>query len=112
MVAAWRQSDGDIAAVLRAMKGAPAYKASLGHAFKDPVHYVVSAVRYAFGSGAGGNVVLNVDPMIRWLNRMGQGSMTDKRLMAIPCPHRLGPGRDRWRCVSKSPNPSAMVHRA
>lgn len=73
MVAAWRQSDGDIAAVLRAMKGAPAYKASLGHAFKDPVHYVVSAVRYAFGSGAGGNVVLNVDPMIRWLNRMGQG---------------------------------------
>lgn len=73
MVAAWRQSGGDIATVLNAMTATPAYAASLGHAFKDPVHYVVSAVRYAYGSGADGNVVVNVDPMINWLKRMGEG---------------------------------------
>jgi len=73
MVAAWRQSGGDIAAVLQAMTTAPAYTASLGHAFKDPVHYAVSAVRYAYGSGGDGRVVVNLDPMINWLRRMGEG---------------------------------------
>lgn len=73
MTAAWRQSGGDIATVLDAMTATPAYAASLGHAFKDPVHYVVSAVRYAYGSGRDGNVVVNVDPMINWLKRMGEG---------------------------------------
>lgn len=73
MVAAWRQSGGDIATVLRAMIASPAYAASLGHAFKDPVHYLVSSVRYTFGSGRDGKVVTNLDPMINWLNRMGEG---------------------------------------
>ncbi len=73
MTAAWRQSGGDLATVLDAMTATPAYAASLGHAFKDPVHYVVSAVRYAYGSAADGNVVVNVDPMINWLKRMGEG---------------------------------------
>ena len=73
MTAAWRQSGGDIATVLDAMTATPAYAASLGHAFKDAVHYVVSAVRYAYGSGRDGNVVVNVDPMINWLKRMGEG---------------------------------------
>ena len=69
MVGAWRHSDGNIAAVLRAMTSSPEYAASLGHAFKDPVHYVVSAVRYAYGD----RVILNTDPMIGWLGRMGEG---------------------------------------
>ena len=69
MVGAWQRSDGNIATVLRAMTSSPEYAASLGHAFKDPVHYVVSAVRYAYGD----RVILNTDPMIGWLNRMGEG---------------------------------------
>lgn len=73
MTAAWRQSGGDITTVLNAMTATPAYAASLGHAFKDPVHYVVSAVRYAYGPGRDGHVVTNLDPMINWLKRMGEG---------------------------------------
>lgn len=73
MTAAWRQSGGDIATVLNAMTATSAYAASLGHAFKDPVHYVVSAVRYAYGAGQDGVVVTNLDPMLNWLKRMGEG---------------------------------------
>lgn len=73
MVAAWQHSHGDIARVLKAMTTSPEYAASLGHAFKDPVHYVVSAVRYAYGDGRDGRVILNTQPMITWLRRMGEG---------------------------------------
>jgi uncharacterized protein (DUF1800 family) len=69
MTAAWRRSGGDIATVLGTMSSAPEYQTSLGHAFKDPIHYVVSAVRYAYGD----HVILNADPMISWLNRMSEG---------------------------------------
>jgi uncharacterized protein (DUF1800 family) len=69
MVTAWQHSHGDVSVVLRALFAAPEYNASLGRAFKDPIHYVVSAVRYAYGD----RVILNADPMIGWLNRMSQG---------------------------------------
>jgi len=36
--------------------------------FKDPVRYVVSSVRLAYDT----KVVLNVGPMLNWINRMGQ----------------------------------------
>ena len=36
---------------------------------KDPVHFVVSAVRACYGD----RVVLNTVPMQNWLNRLGQG---------------------------------------
>ena len=45
------------------------YRASLGHAFKDPMHYVISAVRYAYD----GRPILNADPILGRLNRMGEG---------------------------------------
>ena len=45
MVLSFRRSDGDIAQVLRAMIESPAFKTSLGTAFKDPAHYAISAVR-------------------------------------------------------------------
>lgn len=61
-------SDGDIAAVLRVMFTAPEFTQSLGSKFKDPVHYVVSAVRLSYDD----KVILNAGPMINWLNRMGQ----------------------------------------
>lgn len=61
-------SDGDIAAVLRIMFTAPEFTQSLGRKFKDPVHYVVSAVRLAYDD----KVILNTGPMLNWLNRMGE----------------------------------------
>ncbi|MBN8811395.1 MAG: hypothetical protein BGP17_16185 [Sphingomonas sp. 67-41] len=69
MEQAFRHSDGDIARVLRAMIGAPAFRASLGTVFKDPAHYAISAVRYAYGD----RVILNTQPIVGWLNRMGEG---------------------------------------
>ena len=68
MAARWQQSDGRIADVLRAMIAAPEFEASLGRKFKDPTHYVVSAVRLAYAD----KVVLNTAPMIGWLYRLGQ----------------------------------------
>ncbi|MGJ7492228.1 DUF1800 domain-containing protein [Variovorax sp. ZT4R33] len=68
MSATFQRSDGDIAAVLTTMFEAPEFAASLGQKFRDPVHYVVGSVRLAYG----GRVVVTVDPMIGWINRMGQ----------------------------------------
>ncbi|MDR7332087.1 DUF1800 domain-containing protein [Roseateles asaccharophilus] len=68
MAQRWQQSDGRIADVLRAMVQSPEFDASLGRKFKDPTHYVVSAVRLAYAD----RVVLNTGPMIGWLYRMGQ----------------------------------------
>lgn len=69
MVQIWRRSDGQIGAVVGAMMQSTEYRASLGHAFKDPMHYVISAVRYAYD----GRPILNADPILGWLNRMGEG---------------------------------------
>jgi uncharacterized protein (DUF1800 family) len=68
MAERWQQSDGRIAEVLRAMVGSPEFEASLGRKFKDPTHYVVSAVRLAYAD----KVVLNTGPMLGWLYRLGQ----------------------------------------
>jgi len=68
MAATFRHSDGDIAATLRTLFAAPALTASLRTKFKDPVHYVVSAVRLAYDD----KVILNAGPMIGWLGRMGE----------------------------------------
>jgi len=68
MAERWRQTDGRIADVMRTMIGSPEFEASLGRKFKDPTHYVVSAVRLAYAD----KVVLNTAPMIGWLYRLGQ----------------------------------------
>jgi uncharacterized protein (DUF1800 family) len=65
----FRRTHGDIGQVLRAMIAAPGFEGSFGAAFKDPVHYVVSAVRYTYGD----RVILNAQPMLGWLNRLGEG---------------------------------------
>ncbi|MEP7100297.1 MAG: DUF1800 domain-containing protein [Burkholderiales bacterium] len=66
---AFGASDGDIAVTLQAMFDAPEFAPSLSHKFKDPVHFVVSAVRLAYD----GRPILNTAPMLGWLNRLGQG---------------------------------------
>jgi hypothetical protein len=48
MTATFVKTDGDITAVLRTMIGSPEFEASLGTLFKDPQHYVTSALRLAF----------------------------------------------------------------
>ena len=72
MAASWLRNDGRIADVLGVLLRAPEFSAPAAPAsakFKDPMHYVVSSVRAAYGE----RVVLNTAPMQGWLNRMGQG---------------------------------------
>ena len=74
MAAAWQRSGGRIDAVLGVLLRSTAFIAPPSAAdrnakFKDPMHYVVSSVRAAYGE----RVVLNTQPMQGWLNRMGQG---------------------------------------
>jgi uncharacterized protein (DUF1800 family) len=68
MAARFQRSDGDIAAVLQTMFESPEFAASLRTRYKDPVHYVVSAVRLAYDE----KPILNAGPMINWLNRLGE----------------------------------------
>ena len=68
MAQRWLQTDGRIAEVMRTMITSPEFEASLGRKFKDPTHYVVSAVRLAYDR----KLVLNTGPMLNWLNRLGQ----------------------------------------
>lgn len=68
MAQAFRQSDGNIAAVLRFLFSTEDFQKSLGTKFKDPIHYVVSAVRLAYD----GRVIANPNPMLFWLQRMGE----------------------------------------
>jgi uncharacterized protein (DUF1800 family) len=62
------RSDGDIAAVLGVVFASPQFAASLHKQFKDPVHFVVSAVRLAYD----GRPIVNANPMVNWLNRLGE----------------------------------------
>jgi uncharacterized protein (DUF1800 family) len=68
MAQTFRQTDGDITAVLRTMFNSPEFARSLGHKFKDPAHYAISAVRLAYD----GKPILNANPLVNWLHRMGE----------------------------------------
>ena len=68
MAATFRASDGDISRVLATLFASDAFKASLGQKFKDPIHFAVSGLRAAYGR----QVILNPQPLLNWLNRMGE----------------------------------------
>jgi uncharacterized protein (DUF1800 family) len=68
MAATFQRSDGDIAATLDTMFRSPEFAASLGGKFRDPVHYTLAGVRLAYDT----RVVRNVDPILSWLNRLGE----------------------------------------
>lgn len=68
MAARFTASDGDIAATLATLFASPEFAASAGAKFKDPLHYVVSAVRLAYDD----KPILNANPMLNWLGRMGE----------------------------------------
>ena len=69
MAATFTRTNGDIPQVLRTMFHSPEFSASLGTKFKDPMHYVISAVRLAYPD----QIVLNTQPIQGWLNRLGEG---------------------------------------
>ena len=67
------RTDGDIAATASVMFRSPEFAGSLGGKFKDPMHYIVSAVRLAYDAPElEERPIVNALPMIAWLNRMGQ----------------------------------------
>ena len=68
MAAAFTRSDGDIAATLRTLLTTPEFAQAAEGKFKDPMRWVVSAVRLAYD----GRTILNAAPMIGWLARMGE----------------------------------------
>ena len=90
MAATWKKSDGDIAQVLGTLFASREFTASLGGKFKDPVHYAVSAVRATWGN----QPIVNAQPVINWLNRMGEplfGHETPDGY-ALTAPSWSGPG--------------------
>jgi uncharacterized protein (DUF1800 family) len=71
MAQAFKKTDGDIVSVLLVMFKSPEFGNSL-HAkdkYKDPMQFVLSAVRLAYDT----KVVLNTAPIQGWFNRLAQG---------------------------------------
>jgi len=68
MAQTFMRTDGDIAAVLRTMFTARELNAALGGKFKDPMRFVVSAVRFAYD----GRPISNTRPLLNWLNGLGE----------------------------------------
>jgi uncharacterized protein (DUF1800 family) len=69
MAQSFMRSDGDIAAVLRTLFLSREFTAALGGKFKDPMRYVVSAVRFAYDD----RPIANTRPLLNWLNGLGEG---------------------------------------
>jgi uncharacterized protein (DUF1800 family) len=69
MAQTFMNTNGDIAAVLDTLFHTPEFTASLGKRFKDPVRYVLSAVRLAYDS----RVIVNSVPIQGWFNRLAEG---------------------------------------
>lgn len=68
MAQTFAATDGDVAAVLRTMFLAREFDAALGQKFKDPMRFVISAVRFAYD----GRVISNTHPLLNWLNGLGE----------------------------------------
>ena len=64
----FRRSDGDIAQVLHTLLISPEFTQGSPHKFKDPMRYVISSVRLAYDD----KPILNTNPILNWLNRMGE----------------------------------------
>lgn len=69
MSSAFHASGGDIKATLRPLLLSSEFASAAPSKFKDPQHYLLSAIRVAFE----GQVLQNTQPLIGWLRRMGQG---------------------------------------
>jgi uncharacterized protein (DUF1800 family) len=65
---AFHASHGNIAVTLRALLLAPELATSLGQKFKDPEHFVLSALRLAYD----GKPLVNMHPIVNWIGSLGQ----------------------------------------
>jgi len=68
MARTFQKTHGDIAAVLEVLLGSRELAASLGSQFKDPMHYVMSSIRFAYD----GKILFNTRPVLNWLNALGE----------------------------------------
>jgi uncharacterized protein (DUF1800 family) len=71
MAQSFRTTDGDVVSVLLTMFKSPEFTASLAAKakYKDPIQFVLSAVRLAYDN----KVILNAQPIMGWLNRLAEG---------------------------------------
>src|SRR5215467_5155869 len=71
MAQTFRTTDGDVVSVLLVMFKSAEFAGSLQakSKYKDPMQFVLSAVRLAYDN----KVILNVQPIMGWLNRLAQG---------------------------------------
>jgi len=68
MAQTFQESDGDIAAVLRTLFTSRELAAQAGRKFKDPMQYVLSAVRLAYDT----RLIQNMHPVTGWLAALGE----------------------------------------
>jgi uncharacterized protein (DUF1800 family) len=69
MVHTWQRTHGDIRSVMRTLLTSPEFSASLSHPqFKDPMRYVISAVRASDER----RIITNPQPLIGMLYRLGE----------------------------------------
>jgi uncharacterized protein (DUF1800 family) len=64
----FERTDGDLKAVLRTLFTSPELESALGGKFKDPMRFVLSAVRFAYDDRPIGNA----RPLLNWLNGLGE----------------------------------------
>ena len=64
----FERTDGDLAAVLAELFDAPAFQASLGQRFRDPVQYLLAGARLVHGE----QVLASTDPLLVWLQRLAE----------------------------------------
>ena len=70
MAQTFTRTNGDIAAVLRTLFLSAEFKSGVAAKFKDPMRFVVSAVRFAYD----GRPITNIRPMFNWLNSLGEAN--------------------------------------
>jgi len=68
MAHTFQRTDGDIAAVVRTMLLSREAAAVDGHKFKDPMRFLVSAMRLTYD----GQPIPNAEPLVNWLRQMGE----------------------------------------
>jgi uncharacterized protein (DUF1800 family) len=68
MARTFQHTQGDIAAVLRTLFESRELETALGGKYKDPMHYVVFTLRFAYD----GKPIANTHPVLNWLNALGE----------------------------------------
>ena len=69
MTQTFLKTQGDIAGVLDTLFHSPEFAAAQGTRFKDPVRYILSAIRLAYDD----KVIVNTAPIQNWFNRLAEG---------------------------------------